>query len=211
MSLRLPKSASLVFLACVSLAIGACAQSNTWSIDPNHSSAQFTVRHMMISNVKGTFSKVSGMVQYDAADPAKSVVDATIDVGSVDTHQEGRDRDLRSANFFDADKYPTMTFKSKKIEAAGTGKLKMTGDLTIHGVTKEVVFDVDGPSPAIKDAQGNMHTGAEATAKINRRDFGLMYNRMLETGGAMVGDDVQITLDVEMVKRTATPSAPANK
>ena len=211
MSLPTPKSAFLVFLACVLLAIGAYAQSNTWSIDPNHSSAQFTVRHMMISNVKGTFSKVSGMVQYDAADPTKSVVDATIEVGSVDTHQEGRDRDLRSANFFDAEKYPTMTFKSKKVESSGPGKLKMTGDLTIHGVTKEVEFDVDGPSPAIKDAQGNMHTGAEATAKINRRDFGLMYSRMLETGGAVVGDDVQITLDVEMVKRTAAPRASDGK
>jgi len=211
MSLPPPKSAFLVFLACVLLAIGAYAQSNTWTIDPNHSSAQFTVRHMMISNVKGTFSKVSGMVQYDAADPTKSVVDATIDVGSVDTHQEGRDRDLRSANFFDVEKYPTMTFKSKKIESAGPGKLKMTGDLTIHGVTKEVKFDVDGPSAVVKDTQGNMHTGAEATVTINRRDFGLMYNRMLETGGAMVGDDVQITLDIEMVKRSATPGASVSR
>src|SRR5215831_19186451 len=140
MSLFRPKSTFLAFLTCVLAAIGACAQSNTWTIDPNHSSAQFTVRHMMISNVKGTFSKVSGTVQYDAADPTKSTVDATIDVSSVDTHQEARDRDLRSANFFDVEKYPTMTFKSKKIESAGSSKLKMTGDLTIHGVTKEVKF-----------------------------------------------------------------------
>lgn len=201
---RRPMFAALMLMTTVALAARAGAQNSTWTIDPNHSSAQFTVRHMMISNVKGTFSKVSGTVQYDTADPAKSVVDATIDVSSVSTNQESRDKDLRSANFFDAEKYPTMTFKSKKIESAGPGKLKMIGDLTIHGVTKEVMFDVDGPSAPIKDGQGNMHTGAEATTKINRRDFGLQYNRMLEAGGAVVADDVQITLDVEMVKRAAT-------
>jgi polyisoprenoid-binding protein YceI len=184
----------------------AFAQSNTWTIDPNHSSAQFTVRHMMISNVKGTFSKVTGTVQYDPADPSKSVVDATIDVSTVNTNQEGRDRDLRSANFFDVEKFPTMTFKSKKIEAAGPGKLKMTGDLTIHGVTKEVTFDVDGPSAPIKDQQGNQHTGAEATTRINRRDFGLMYSRMVE-GSAVVGDEIQILLDIEMIKRAGQPAA----
>ena len=203
MSVRPRFFAALSFVAVFTLATIASAQNNSWTIDPNHSSAQFTVRHMMISNVKGTFSKVTGSVQYDSADPSKSAIDATIDVSTVNTNQEGRDKDLRSANFFDAEKYPTMTFKSKKIDVVGPGKLKMTGDLTIHGVTKEVTFDVDGPSAPIKDQQGNMHTGAEATTKINRKDFGLQYNRMIESGGAMVGDDVQITLDVELVKRAA--------
>lgn len=130
-------------------ASAAFGQSGTWTIDPNHSAAEFTVRHMMISNVKGAFSKLSGTVQFDPSDVSKTSVDASVDVNTVDTRQEGRDRDLRSANFFDVEKFPTMTFKSKKIESAGPGKLKMTGDLTIHGVTKEVTFDVDGPSPAI--------------------------------------------------------------
>ena len=203
-----PLRRTLAALCFCALALAtAHSQAGTWTIDPNHSAAEFSVRHMMISNVKGAFSKVSGTVQYDPADVSKTVVDATVETASVDTRQEGRDKDLRSANFFDVEKYPTMTFKSKKVEAAGSGHLKMTGDLTIHGTTREVTFDVEGPSPAIKDQQGNLHMGASATARINRKDFGLTYNRLLETGGAVVSDEVQITLDVELKRAAAAPAA----
>jgi polyisoprenoid-binding protein YceI len=179
--------------------IPAVAETETWQIDPAHTAAQFAVRHMGISTVRGAFTKVSGTVQYDPADVAKSSIDVTIDATSLDTRVERRDNDLRSDHFFDVAKYPTLTFKSKRVEPAGQGKLKVTGDLTIHGVTKEAVLDVDGPSEPAKDPRGNMHMGASAGTKISRKDFGM-------TGyTGMVGDDVAITIDVEMVK----PAAPA--
>ena len=183
------------FLNLVALAImvvPAVGQTQSWSIDPAHSSAQFAVRHMGISTVRGAFTKVSGSVQYDPADPQKTTIDATIDASSVDTRFEMRDNDLRSPNFFDVAKYPTLTFKSKRVEAAGSGKLKVTGDLTIHGVTKEVVLDVDGPSAAVKDPGGNLHIGAAASTAVNRKDFGV------NGAGPMVGDDVTITIDLEL-------------
>jgi polyisoprenoid-binding protein YceI len=159
-----------------------------------HTLAQFSVRHMGISTVRGAFTKVSGSVQYDAADPSKTVIDITIDAASIDTHVSMRDTDLRSPSYFDVAKYPTLTFKSRKVEPAGSGHLKVTGDLTIHGVTKEVVLDVEGPSDPLKDPRGNIHLGASASTKISRKDFGV-------TGGAMmVGDEIPITIDVEMVK-----------
>jgi|ERR1700683_1032809 len=171
------------------------AAQETWQLDPPHSSAQFSVRHLGVSTVRGAFTKVSGTVQYDAANPAKSSLQATIDATSVDTRVEARDNDLRSANYLDVKKYPTITFQSKRVEAAGAGKLKITGDLTIHGVTKEVVLDVDGPSSPIKDPWGNQRMGASATTKINRMEFGV--------AGApgMIGDEITITLDIEMVKK----------
>lgn len=185
------------------LAVPGHAATSTWQIDPNHSSAQFAVRHLTISTVRGAFTKVSGTVQWDDADITKSVVDVTIDATSVDTRVEGRDKDLRSDHFFDVAKYPTITFKSKKVEQAGAGKLKITGDLTIHGTTKEVVLDVDGPTPAVKDPWGNQRMAATATTKINRQDFGVKWNATMDNGGVVVGDDVSITLDVEMVKAAA--------
>ena len=192
---------SLIVLFFALLAASAVAQTSTWQIDPNHSSAQFAVRHLVVSTVRGTFNKLSGTAQYDPAHPAASSIEATIDAASVDTRVEARDKDLRSPNFFDVDKYPTITFKSKKVEAAGAGKLKITGDLTIHGVTKEVVLDVDGITAPINDGRGQ-RVGASATTKINRRDFGLQYNRMVEAS-AVVGDDVTITLDIELVKHSS--------
>lgn len=189
----------LTFTAALALTVSAAAQGETWNIDPYHSAAQFAVRHGGISTVRGAFGKLSGTVQYDPSDPTKTVIDATIDTNSVDTRVEPRDKDLRSPNFFDVEKFPTITFKSKHVEAAGKGKLKVTGDLTIHGVTKEVVLDVDGPNGPNKDPKGNQHMGASATTQLNRRDFGVNG----APGG--VGDDVQITIDVEMVK----PAAPA--
>jgi polyisoprenoid-binding protein YceI len=177
------------------LALSAAAQ-DTWQLDPPHSSAQFSVRHLGVSTVRGAFTKVSGSAQYDPANPGKSSIQATIETASVDTRVEARDNDLRSPRFLDAQKYPTITFTSKKAEPAGAGKLKVTGDLTIHGLTKEVVLDVDGPTPAIKDPLGKdrLRMGASATTKINRNDFGVSGLP------GLVGDDITITLDVEMTK-----------
>jgi polyisoprenoid-binding protein YceI len=183
--------------AATALAVSAAAQVETWQIDQAHSAAQFAVCHMGISTVRGAFAKMIGTVGYDPADPSKTQIDVTIDATSIDTRVEARDKDLRSANFFDVEKYPTITFKSRRAEAAGKGKLKITGDLTIHGVTKEVVLDVDGPTGPNRDPRGNMHMGASASTQISRKDFGVNGT----PGG--VADDVQITLDVEIVKRAA--------
>ncbi len=185
---------ALAVATALFFALTAAAQEN-WQLDPAHSSAQFAVRHLGVSTVRGAFTKVSGTVLYDAVNPAKSSLQATIDATSIDTRVEMRDNDLRSPNFLDVQKYPTITFQSKKVEPAGAGKLKITGDLTIHGVTKEVVLDVDGPTPAMKDPWGNTRMGASATTKINRKDFGV--NGL----PAVVGDDINITLDIEMIKK----------
>ena len=172
----------------------AVAQTQTWYLDPAHSAAQFSVRHMGISTVRGTFTKVEGVV-VDSPDQSKASVNVTIDAGSVDSRVQRRDDDLRSDHFFDVAKYPTITFKSKRVEAAGPGKLKVTGDLTIHGVTKEAVLDVDGPTPPVKDPRGNSHRGASATTTVNRTDYGMT------TMTGMIGDQVAIQLDVEMVDK----------
>lgn len=178
----------------VLLALTLSAAAQTWQLDPAHSSAQFAVRHLGISTVRGAFTKVSGTVQYDPADVSKSAMNVTIEANSVDTRVEARDRDVRGPNLLDVEKYPTLTFKSKKVEPAGKGKLKVTGDLTIHGVTKEVVLDVDGPSDPVKDPRGRAHVGASATTRINRKDFGV------SGFSAMVGDDVSITIDADLVQ-----------
>ena len=175
------------------------AQTQTWYLDPPHSAAQFSVRHMGISIVRGTFTKVNGTVQ-DSADLSKASVSVTIDAASVDSRVEMRDKDLRSDKFFDVAKYPTITFQSKKVEAAGAGKLKVTGDLMMHGITKEVVLDVDGPTPPFKDPRGNAHRGLSATTTVNRTDFGMTAD------AGMIGDSVAIQLDVEMVDKA--PGAP---
>jgi polyisoprenoid-binding protein YceI len=180
------------YLLLATLAASAAAQTQTWKLDPNHSNAQFAVRHMGISTVRGQFTKLSGTVDFNSSDVTKSKVDVTIDATSVDTRVEMRDKDLRSDHFLDTAKYPTITFKSKSVQSAGTGQLKVLGDLTIHGVTKEVTLDVDGPTAPVKDPRGNSHMGASATTKIDRTDFGV------NGGAAMVGSDLTITLDVEM-------------
>jgi polyisoprenoid-binding protein YceI len=172
----------------------AVAQTQTWYLDPAHSAAQFSVRHMGISTVRGTFTKVDGVV-VDSADLSKASVNVTIDAGSVDSRVQRRDDDLRSDHFFDVAKYPTITFKSKRVEAAGAGKLKVTGDLTIHGVIKEAVLDVDGPTPPVKDPRGNSHRGVSATTTVSRADYGMT------TMPGMIGDQVAIQLDVEMVDK----------
>lgn len=183
--------------------VTAAAQSNSWQIDPNHSAAQFAVRHLGISTVRGTFNKVSGTVNYSAAEPASTQIEVSIDANSVDTRVEKRDNDLRSPNFFDVAKFPTITFRSKSVESPATGKLKITGDLTIRGITREAILDVDGPAPPMKDSAGNLHMGASATTQLNRRDFGV------NGASSMVADDVAITLDVELIQRAPEPATPS--
>ena len=175
-------------------------QVTTWTIDPVHSVAEFKVKHMMISNVKGHFSKVSGTLTLDEANITESKVEAAIDVASIETRDPQRDAHLKSADFFDAEKFPTMSFKSSGIRRTGNGELAVEGDLTIHGVTRKVTFAVEGPTPATKDPWGNTRVGISATTKISRKDFGLTWNAALETGGILVGDEAAITLDVEFIK-----------
>ena len=194
-----------ILLAVALLAVPVFAFSAEYSIDPNHSSAQFTVRHLVISNVKGAFSKVTGTINYDPSNLASSSVDATIDVSTVDTRQPMRDADLRSDHFFDVAKYPTMTFKSTQFYREGN-QTKVKGDLTMHGVTKQVVLDVDGPSAEVKDPWGNQRIGASISTKINRHDWGLNYNKMVEAG-AVVGDEITISIDLEATKKKAEAAA----
>jgi polyisoprenoid-binding protein YceI len=189
------------------LSLPAGAATTDWKIDPAHSSAQFSVRHMTISTVRGAFSKVNGTIALDDKDITKSSIDVTIDVTTVDTREPARDNDLRSDHFFDVAHYPTMTFKSKKVEQVAPGKLKVTGDLTIRGATKEVVLDVEGPTAPVKDPRGNQRAAASATAKINRQDFGVKWNATMDNGGVVVGDDVNIIIDVEMIKQAPPKSA----
>lgn len=172
-----------------------------YTIDPAHSNAQFTVRHMMISNVRGGFRSVTGTLAYDSGKVSDSTVEATIDAASINTGDEQRDGHLKSADFLDVQQFPTITFKSKKVESAGSDELKVTGDLTIHGVTKQVVLQVEGPTPENKDPFGNVRIGLSATTKIKRSDFGLTWNATLETGGILVGDDLKIEIDVSGIKK----------
>jgi polyisoprenoid-binding protein YceI len=172
----------------------------TWKIDPAHSSAEFKVKHMMISNVKGSFSGITGTLVEDTTDPSKSSIDASIDVNTITTGDPQRDAHLKSAEFFEVDTYPQMTFKSTTVERQGEGEYKVAGDLTIHGVTKPVAFAVEGPSAPGKDPWGNTRIGLSATAKINRKDFGLAWNAALETGGILIGEDVTITLEVQFLQ-----------
>jgi polyisoprenoid-binding protein YceI len=185
----------------IALALPAFAFASTWTIDPDHSNVGFKVRHLMVSNVKGSFEKQTGTVEIDDKDITKSKVEVIIDTNSINTNVKKRDDHLRSADFFDVAKFPTMTFVSKKVEKAGKDNLKVTGDLTLHGVTKQVVLAVEGPSKESKDPYGNIRRGATATTKINRKDFGLVWNAALETGGVAVGEEVTITLEIEMIKK----------
>ena len=183
------------------LTFPAAAATTTWQIDPAHTAAGFAVKHLMISTVRGQFKGVTGTVVWDDQDVSKSTIEVTIDATTVDTSEPTRDKDLKSEKFFDVAKYPTITFKSKKIENVSAGKLKVTGDLTIHGVTKEVVLDVEGPSNTVKDPWGNTRVAASATTKVNRQDYGVKWNANIDGGGVVVGDDVNITIDLEMTKK----------
>ena len=188
---------TLALMAIGTLMVSSAALADTWKIDGNHSAAQFSVRHMGISTVRGAFTKMSGTVEYDAANIEKSTINVTIDAASVDTRVEARDKDLKSDHYFDVEKYPTLIFKSTKIESAGAGKLKATGDLTLHGVTKPVVLSVEGITEPMKDQRGTLHMGATASTTIDRTQFGMT------TGTAMVGSEITITIDVELTKPAA--------
>jgi len=200
MMLRIAAVAAAVALA--SLVPSGARAADTYEIDPAHTSVQFSIRHMMISNVRGEFTKLSGKATGDVANPTAATVEATIDATSIDTRNEKRDEHLRSPDFLDTAKFPTLTFKSTKVEKAGDA-WKLHGDLTLHGVTKPVVLDVTNVTPPTKDPGGNTLIGAQATTKINRQDFGIVFNKTLDGGGVLVGDEISITIDVEVIKKGA--------
>jgi polyisoprenoid-binding protein YceI len=194
------KSLITLVAAAAILGLPAFALADAWQIDQDHSNVAFKVRHMMVSNVKGDFRRFSGVVDIDSRDVTKSKVAVNIDTASVNTGVAKRDEHLKGADFFDAGKYPTMTFVSRKVTRAGKDRLKVSGVLTLHGITKEVVLDVEGLNGAAKDPWGNLRRGATASTRISRRDFGLTWNAALETGGVAVGDEVLISLEIEMTK-----------
>ena len=171
-----------------------------YQIDSAHSVAQFSVRHLMVSNVRGDFTKLSGSLAYDASNPANSSLEARVEVASINTRDEQRDAHLKSPDFFDAEKFPELTFRSKQVTKDGDG-WQVKGDLTIHGVTREVTLAVEGPTPEVKDPWGGYRIGATAETKIHRKDFGLTYNMALEAGGVVVGDDVKITIEIEAMRQ----------
>jgi len=174
-----------------------------YDIDPAHTSAHFKVRHLMISNVKGEFTRISGSVVFDPSNPGASKIEVTIEAASINTREPQRDEHLKSADFLDVAKYPSITLKSRDIVPAGKDAYEVTGDLTIHGVTQEVALMVDGVTPEAKDPWGNFRRGANASVTIQRKDFGLVWNAVLETGGVMVGEDVHIEIEVELVRKAA--------
>ena len=188
-------------IAILALAIPVFSYASTWQMDPDHSSFQFKIRHLTVSNVKGDFSKAKGVVTIDEKDITQLKVEVTIDAASVNTSHAKRDEHLRGPDFFDVTKYPTITFVSKKVMKADTNRLKVIGDLTLRGVTREISVDVEGPTPEVKDPWGSFRRGATATTKINRRDFGMTWNKVLDTGGFLVGEDVDIYVEVELVKK----------
>lgn len=175
------------------------AGGHVWRVDSTHSTAGFSVKHMMVATVRGTLGPISGAVEYDGKNVSSIKADITIDVTKINTGSESRDKDLRDTGFFEVKKYPTMTFKSKRVQPGDAGTFRLIGDLTMHGVTKEVTLDVEGPSLAVKVQNGELKVGATATTKVNRRDFGLNYNNVIEAG-AVVGDTVTVTIDIEINK-----------
>lgn len=179
---------------------GAEAENVEWKIDPVHTRASFTIKHMMMSNVRGDFTKVSGRVNYGGKSVANAEVTAVIDAASINTNEQQRDQHIRSQEFLDVNKYPNMTFKSKKIEVDTNG-FKILGDLTVHGVTKPVILSAEPLPPPIKDPFGFLRTGTEARTTINRKDFNISYNQLMDNGGALVGDNVDIVIDVELVRK----------
>ncbi len=190
----------LATLAVAALVPTLALAQTTWTIDPAHTHASFTVRHLVISNVRGEFGKTIGTVKLDEKDVTRSSVEASIETATVDTRVPDRDKHLRSPDFFDAERYPAMTFRSTRVEKAGEGRLKVHGDLTIKGVTKLVVLDVVGPTAEIKDPWGNARRGISASTRINRRDFGLNWSKVVEAG-PVVGDEVGIEIEAELLKK----------
>jgi polyisoprenoid-binding protein YceI len=189
------------------------ALASTWDVDPAHSTVEFSVRHVMVTTVKGQFQKVTGTVELDEKDATKSKVEVSIDTASIDTREAKRDAHLKSPDFFDAAKFPALTFKSTKIEKGGKGKFKVTGDLSMHGVTKPVVLMVEGPSASIKDPYGRTVKGVMATGRLDRKEWGMTWNKALDTGGVVVSDEVKLEINAELAERAATPpvAAPTEK
>ena len=187
-------------LAGVALLVPSLSQAATWKSDPKHASVQFAVRHLMVATVRGTFDKFDVTATIDENDISQSSVEATIEVASVNTRNEKRDNHLRSADFFDVAKHPTITFKSKAVEKIQDHTYKVTGDLTLMGVTQEVVLNVSGSPKAIQDPWGNSRLGGAATTTINRTDYGLTHNTVLESGGVAIGEEIEITIDIEFVQ-----------
>ena len=196
------------FVLALVLATAAAAAPERWEIDSSHASVGFSIKHMMVSNVLGSFQKVSGTVDVDEADPTTAVINAEIETASINTGNAGRDDHLRNPDFFDAPQFPKITFVSKKVEKSGD-KFKMTGDLTMHGVTKEITLDVEPPTDAIKDPKGNLRRGISATGKLNRKDWGLTWSKTMDGGGLMLGDEVKLTFELELVKKAPGAASPA--
>ena len=182
----------------------AAAQPEVWTIDAGHSAAQFSVRHMVVSNVRGQFDGPTGTVTFDPKDLSTLKVEASIDARTINTRNPDRDADLRGNVFFDVGKFPTITFTSRSAKAEGAGRFTVAGDLTMHGVTKQVTLEVDGPTPEIKDIWGNRRLGAAARTTVDRRDYGLVYSSVLEGGGAVVGNEVTISIDLELTRPAKT-------
>jgi polyisoprenoid-binding protein YceI len=203
------KTRIFALAASVLLSAPAFVQASTWEIDPVHSSVEFSIRHMMVSTVKGQFEKVKGSFELDDKDITKSTVEATIDLDSVNTHEPKRDGHLKSADFFNTAKFPTATFKSTKVQKAGKGKLKVTGELSLHGTTKSVVLDVEGPTDAFKTPFGTTVRGVHATTKIDRKDFDIGWNKVLDNGGIMIGNEVTLEINAEIGEKVAAPAKPA--
>ncbi len=191
----------VVLLVCLAVGLPAIARAAAYQLDPVHSSIQFKIRHLTVSNVTGTFNKFKGSATMDGEDPATLKVEVTIEAASVDTGNEKRDAHLRTADFLDTTKYPTISFASKKIVKGDPGKLKVIGDLTIHGVTREITVDLEGPTPEVKDPWGGFRRGATGTTRIDRRDFGITWNTPLDSGGLLVGNEVTIYVEVEWVRK----------
>ena len=189
-------------VAALVFALPAAVSAETWKLDPAHTGVHFKVRHLMVSNVRGEFENVSGKIVYDEQDLSRSSAEITIDAASINTRVAKRDDHLRSADFLDVANHPHLVFRSTKVEKAGAGKLRMTGDLTIRGVTREVVLEIEGPTAEIQDPQGNTRVGGSASTKINRSDFGLTWNKGIETGGVVVGKEVEVIIDIEIVRET---------
>lgn len=201
----------LAGLAAALLAAPAFAAPTAYDIDTAHSNASFAVKHMMVSTVRGEFGKVEGKVAWDSANLAKSAIEATIDASTISTRDEKRDGHLKSADFFDVANHPKITFKSTKVEKGAKGHFKVTGDLTIRGNTKPVVLDVEGPTAEVKDPMGNTKVGASAKTRINRKDFGVAWNKSLDNGGVVVSDDVDIQIDLELKKESPAGDAATKK
>ena len=185
----------------LALVVASQASAEVWTIDPAHTVAGFTARHMMITNVTGVFEAAAGTIDYTPGNPGATKADITIEAKSINTRNTRRDTHLRTDDFINVEKYPTITFKSKRVQNVRADGFDMVGDLTIRDVTKEVVLKVDGIAPPIKDPQGNRRVGANATTTINRKDFGVNYNRALEAGGVLIGDEVKINIEIQAVEK----------